>query len=43
VIERLLGHLEPEGHLFLGHAEGLSRSTSGVRPVRPNVYALAAA
>jgi chemotaxis protein methyltransferase CheR len=42
VIERLLGRLEPGGHLFLGHAEGLGRTT-GVRPVRPNVYALAAA
>jgi chemotaxis protein methyltransferase CheR len=42
VIERLLGRLEPGGHLFLGHAEGLGR-TAGVRPVRPNVYALAAA
>ena len=42
MIERLLGRLEPGGHLFLGHAEGLGRTT-GVRPVRPNVYALAAA
>ena len=43
VIERLLGKLEPEGHLFLGHAEGLNRTTAGIRPVRPNVYARAGA
>jgi chemotaxis protein methyltransferase CheR len=39
VIERLRERLEPEGHLFLGHAEGLGRATVGVKAVAPNVYA----
>ncbi len=38
VIERLLGRLQPQGYLFLGHAESLGGLTSQVQPVVPTVY-----
>ena len=39
VIQRLLAHLAPTGHLFLGHAETLTGVTEQVRSVIPTVYA----
>jgi chemotaxis protein methyltransferase CheR len=39
-VERLLGHLSPEGFLFLGHAESLTGLTSHVRTVISTVYSL---
>jgi chemotaxis protein methyltransferase CheR len=38
VVERVLGHLAPDGYLFLGHAESLSGMASLVRAVIPTVY-----
>ena len=38
VIEKLLRHLGPGGHLLLGHAESLTGSQSPVRAVGPNIY-----
>jgi chemotaxis protein methyltransferase CheR len=38
VIRRLLGHLAPEGILFLGHAETLNGVTDRVRSVGPTAY-----
>jgi chemotaxis protein methyltransferase CheR len=35
----LIGHLEPEGHFFLGHAESIAAGVSSLRRVIPNVYA----
>lgn len=40
VIERLLGHLSPQGLLFLGHAESLTGLGWRVGAVMPTVYAL---
>ncbi|HEU4559295.1 MAG TPA: protein-glutamate O-methyltransferase CheR [Longimicrobium sp.] len=37
-VNRLLDRLEPGGHLFLGHAESLSRVTARARHVLPTVY-----
>lgn len=37
-VERLLGHLSPQGLLFLGHAESLSGLGWRVRTVMPTVY-----
>jgi chemotaxis protein methyltransferase CheR len=42
VLTRLASHLEPGGHLFLGHAETLSASDAGLRLVAPTVYRRAA-
>jgi chemotaxis protein methyltransferase CheR len=38
VVRRLLGHMAPGGHLFLGHAESLLGMNSEVRRVGPTVY-----
>jgi chemotaxis protein methyltransferase CheR len=40
VIDQLLSALEPDGLLFLGHAESLSGLNDRVRSVGPTVYAL---
>ena len=37
-VERLITHLHPEGHLFVGHAESLKNVTDRVRPVAPTIY-----
>ncbi|HSG41451.1 MAG TPA: protein-glutamate O-methyltransferase CheR [Thermoanaerobaculia bacterium] len=39
-LHRLVRHLAPGGHLFLGHAESLLGSAERVRPVIPSVYSL---
>lgn len=39
VLERLLRHLAPHGHLLLGHAESVTGLTTRLRSVGPNVYA----
>ncbi|MGZ3459618.1 MAG: CheR family methyltransferase [Archangium sp.] len=39
-VERLLGHLSPQGLLFLGHAESLTGLTGRTRTVMSTVYAL---
>ena len=39
VIQRLLRHLEPDGFLFIGHAETLNGISTDVRCVTPTVYA----
>ena len=36
----MIDHLEPHGHLFLGHAESISAPGAGLRRVIPNVYAI---
>ena len=38
-VERLLGHLSPDGLLFLGHSESLAGPGWRVRTVMPTVYA----
>ena len=38
VINRLLGHLVPEGYLFVGHAETLNAMCPALRCVIPTVY-----
>lgn len=40
IIERLIEHLAPGGHLFLGHAEGLTGRMGRVESVIPTVYRL---
>ena len=42
VVDQLLGHLGPDGYLFLGHAESLTGVSTRVRAVHPTVYAAAA-
>jgi chemotaxis protein methyltransferase CheR len=37
-VEALLGHLNPEGLLFLGHSENLNGVTRRVHGVRPTIY-----
>lgn len=41
VVVQILGHLEPDGLLLLGHAESLSGMANRLRPVLPTVYARA--
>jgi chemotaxis protein methyltransferase CheR len=38
-VDRLLGHLAPDGLFFVGHAESLHSVTSAVKSVVPTVYA----
>ena len=38
VVQRLLDRLEPNGYLFLGHAEGLTNMTGRAKSVAPTVY-----
>jgi chemotaxis protein methyltransferase CheR len=38
VVRRLLGHLGPGGHFFLGHSESLAGVEAGARCVAPAVY-----
>ena len=38
VVEKVLGHLAPDGYLFLGHAESLSGMAQRVQAVIPTVY-----
>jgi len=38
VIARLLRHLRPDGHLFIGHSESLNGVTDEVKPVVASVY-----
>jgi chemotaxis protein methyltransferase CheR len=40
VISRLVSHLVPEGHLFLGHAETANGTGQALRTVLPTVYAV---
>jgi chemotaxis protein methyltransferase CheR len=42
VVRQLAERLEPEGYLFVGHAESLSRISHGLEYVRPAVYRKAA-
>ncbi|WP_242392348.1 CheR family methyltransferase [Anaeromyxobacter oryzisoli] len=41
VVHRLLDHLQPDGYLFLGHAESLGGFTTRAKAVLPTVYTLA--
>ena len=41
VVSRLVRHLSPNGHLFLGHAETLNGLNDQMRSVGPTVYAWA--
>ncbi len=43
VVERILGHLAPDGYLFLGHAESLSGMGQRVQAVVPTIYVHAGA
>lgn len=43
VIDRLARHLEPGGHLFLGHAESVVGSSGDLRRVGPTIYVLGGA
>jgi chemotaxis protein methyltransferase CheR len=38
VVEMLLGHLEPDGYLFVGHSESLISMRDRVRSVGPSIY-----
>jgi chemotaxis protein methyltransferase CheR len=38
VIRQVLSHLEPQGHLFVGHAESLTGTVHHLRSVMPTVY-----
>jgi len=41
VLRRLVGHLNPGGYLFLGHAEGMAGAALPLKSVMPAVYRLA--
>lgn len=38
VVDRVLQHLRPEGHLLVGHSESLGDVTRTVRPLAPSIY-----
>ncbi|GAB6196970.1 CheR family methyltransferase [Lysobacter xanthus] len=38
LVERLLRHLRPDGHLLIGHSESLSDVTRAVRSLAPSIY-----
>jgi chemotaxis protein methyltransferase CheR len=38
VIARVLNHLKPGGHFFIGHSESLNELTTAVTPVAPSIY-----
>jgi chemotaxis protein methyltransferase CheR len=38
VLERLAGHLTPNGHLFIGHAETLNGMSLPVHAMQPTIY-----
>jgi chemotaxis protein methyltransferase CheR len=38
VVRRILGHIKPGGHLFIGHSESLQELGDMLRPVVPSVY-----
>ena len=38
VIARVLAHLKPGGHFFIGHSESLNELTTAVTPVAPSIY-----
>jgi chemotaxis protein methyltransferase CheR len=40
VLKRLVGHLNPGGYLFLGHAEGMAGAGLSMKSVMPAVYRL---
>jgi chemotaxis protein methyltransferase CheR len=40
VIESLINHLAPDGHLLVGHSESLNSLTGRVRSIIPTVYVL---
>jgi chemotaxis protein methyltransferase CheR len=41
VVERLIQHLHPGGHLIIGHSESLNNITDCVKPVKPTIYQIA--
>ncbi|SMB29411.1 chemotaxis regulator, protein-glutamate methyltransferase [Sterolibacterium denitrificans] len=38
VVERLVQHLHPGGHLIIGHSESLNNITNCVKPIKPTIY-----
>ena len=38
LVNRMTNHLEPSGHLFIGHAESLSGIAHGLRFIAPAIY-----
>lgn len=41
VIERLIQHLHPGGHLIIGHSESLNNITDAVKAIKPTIYQVA--
>jgi hypothetical protein len=41
-VQQLIGHLEADGYLLMGHAESLHSHGDQLRPVIPTVYMHAA-